>query len=112
MKTFDPDALTPGIRQTVVWLRRNHFDTTDSGDGITNVLAGMEEALEFPHVVMVVKPELLISEAKRLKKLCEDTNIPLDDANIGIEASYSPLDGVALIMLVGVNDVLLDQCLD
>jgi len=95
------EGLSPNIRETVVFLRKNGFDTSDSGDG-TNHANGMECALPTPHVFMPVPVKEMVSEADRLlgilsfvKKLPED---------FGIEVSYSPLDGVAMLMLFGVTD--------
>lgn len=61
------DALDPGIRDVVVLLRSNGFDTTDSGDGVSKPPEG--RVFDFPHVAVVTSPALLVFEAERLAAL-------------------------------------------
>lgn len=96
------DALDPGIRRTVVWLRENGFATVDSGDGVTKLAKGWP-ALDFPHVFMVVDRGKLESEARRLHGLLW--------ANLGrrprpgmIQATFDPTDGSRILMLAHVAD--------
>ena len=113
MSGFDANDLTPGIRQTVVWLRDHGFHTTDSGDGVTNVESGMEYALPFPHVFMTCTPEVLIAETQRLQDLLTDMGVevePLGPENTQLphlEATYDPCDNLGFIALSGVDDDLL-----
>lgn len=46
------EALDPGIRRTVLWLRQMGFETTDSGDGRSKPKD--EEVEPYPHVHMVL----------------------------------------------------------
>jgi len=108
------DGLSPGIKELVLWLNEQGFETTDSGDG-TNAAAGMECAVEYPMVVMVVdKPGRLVDEAQRLYKALRGRGIQFDHAKRGytsddticwpqIQASYDPADGTAVILLSNVT---------
>lgn len=109
---LNPDELTPGIRHTVIWLRALGFETTDSGDGIANVAAGMLEAMDFPNVAMVVEPHKLLGEASRLMALLVDAGIHveaqgLDPKAVSIQAMFDPADESATLLLMGVDDSLL-----
>ena len=124
---MDPNDLNPGIREVVAWLRERHFLTTDSGDGVTNVQAGMEGALDCPHVHCVVRSDLLTSEADRLfdllvhEGLDPAQNVPLPgfEEQVGpawsVEATYCPGDlgdpdgplahqTIGIVSLFGVDD--------
>jgi hypothetical protein len=105
--------ITPGIIKTVEWLNANGFITSDSGDGVTNVEAGMEGALDYPNVAIPVQPTGLVYLASALLILLkrvgvevlpasEDTSIPC------ISASYDPADNSAIVMLYGVDDKMLE----
>lgn len=91
----EPDyaTLDPGVRELVRELRAAGFDTTDSGDG--SKVTWQEGALPFRHVVAQVEPADLIREAHRLQALAGHLGL----TGWGIEASYSPADGVALLVL-------------
>lgn len=112
--------LDPGIRETVKFLRQNGFCTTDSGDGYSKVQRAKEEdpgryassvdALPYPHVFMSVPPDSMVSEAARLWKVIStrvkrNAFVPGGDANI--EVMYSPIDGEAVLSLLGVDDDLI-----
>jgi hypothetical protein len=108
---LDLDSLTPGIQKTVVWLRQHGFETTDSGDGVTNVAAGMEEALDYPHVMISVLPESLVEKTSLLLRLIEARGIRVnpmgsDPQEPAIQATFDPAnkDYPAVIMLSGVDD--------
>ena len=97
-------AIQPAMRGLVDWLNDNGFRTTDSGDGVTNVAAGMEGALPFPHVVIRTEPQYMVREAKRLLSTLEEDHIAVYGVpGRSIEATFSPVDGVATIMLVGIT---------
>jgi hypothetical protein len=111
---FNYDALTPGIRRTVQWLHAHGFETIDSGDGATNVAAGMEGACPFPMVVVAPRlpspshldgPTLAMdfayAETHRLWGLVK--GFP----GVRVELSYDPADGATYIMLSGLDDKLL-----
>jgi hypothetical protein len=102
------ENLDPGITQTVTLLRGWGFHTCDSGDGVTKIAAGItDDVLDFPHVVMRVDdPANLITEARRLRA-CLVTVSQQGDGEIWIEASYDPVNDVAVIFLGGLSDRLL-----
>lgn len=96
---LDPSTLTPGVRETVAWLRRLGFETTDSGDAVTNVAAGMEGALEIPHVAIVVPRRRLVHAALRLYRKLRQRGIevrPNGRGGVEIHASFDPVDRVAV----------------
>lgn len=101
--TVDYTELDPGIRETVRFLRQNNFDTTDSGDG--SKASEMECAESEPNAYMVVdNPRNLVSEAVRLRTVLVGRFGNKVRAQMSIEASFSPLDDVALIALHGLSD--------
>jgi hypothetical protein len=109
---IDINELDPGIRETVRWLRGHSFETVDSGDGVSKAGEyGEGDYLPFPHVAMLCTPETLIYEADRLRDLLEEQGAPMvvvdPETDVHIEASYSPLDGQAVLMLSNVDDKLL-----
>lgn len=100
MSGLDYSTLDPGIRETVRWLRDRGYSTTDSGDGVTKreaIAAG--EALDEPHVFMVVKPSEMVRSARTLRVHLKMRGVPHR-----IEASYEPESDVSILMLFGVND--------
>ena len=99
---LDYSTLTPGIRETVRWLRSLNFHTTDSGDGVTNVAAGMEGALDVPHVHALVHHENMKDEAYRLAREVQLRGLVLEPGMIDLR--FDPCDRVALLSLYGVND--------
>jgi hypothetical protein len=113
---FDISELTPGIQKTVLWLHSHGFDTCDSGDGVTNVEAGMECAGSIPNVAMRVAPSRLAEESDRLfSLLLKEHGIEVQTMSEEngekphIEGTYSPADGMAFILLLGVSDEMLRQ---
>lgn len=118
MNDIDYEKLNPGIRATVKWLRSNGFDTIDSGDGETHEF---ECDIKHPYVHIQVSPHEMVQESVRLYLLLQQRGaIPEEPASEppdlksyeeqvawyqkqpGIEASYSPLDGLATISLFNV----------
>lgn len=107
-------SLTPGIRRTVAMLNEHGFHTTDSGDGVTNVAAGMDDALPYPNVAILVTPAaMLIAEALRLHDLIQARGIcvePMgeDPQMPAIQATFDPaVPDYGVIMLTGVDDAKL-----
>lgn len=99
----------PGIRETVRWLRDHGFETCDSGDGVSKANKLKDgQYLPFPHVVMLSTPGNLVADAERLQAALAKHGIGFEardfDTDPHIEASYSPLDGHAVIMLSNVDD--------
>jgi hypothetical protein len=86
------DAISPGVRSAVRWLREHGFETVDSGDG-THYAAGMEGAMPFPHVCMVVEKGDMLAEVERLHDLLGEGH------GLSLEANYSPVDGNAILLL-------------
>lgn len=110
---IDYAQLAPGIRETVRWLADCGFGPCDSGDGVTNPAAGMECAVDYPHVHMFVGHERLVSECRRLHALLSAVGIVVRDPTLTglmppcIEANYSAGSGIATISLCGVDDAML-----
>jgi hypothetical protein len=102
---LDLSQVQPAMRRTVALVRSMGLETTDSGDGVTNVLAGMEHALDVAHVHCVVDPEDMIERSREL--LCVVTDHVESLEGVHIQATYSPLDGVATLLLLGVSDARL-----
>lgn len=96
----------PTMRATVTWLRTMDFTTTDSGDGVTNVEAGMEGALTIPHVFMVSSKEMGFIEADVIWGALKRRG--LDQVQgVSVEMGYSPDDRKVILALYGVDDALL-----
>lgn len=94
--------LNPGIRDVVRLLRENGFITTDSGDGVTNVQAGMEGALKIPHVVCRTGEDFIIMEANRMFDLLKSKGIDVGPGQI--ESVYCPLQKIVTITLWGITN--------
>lgn len=94
------------MRETVSWLRLMDFNTTDSGDGVTNVEAGMEGALTIPHVFMVSSREMGFIEADVIWGALKRRSLDKVEG-VSVEMSYSPIDRKVIIALYGVDDALL-----
>ncbi len=89
--------IQPAMQEIVDFINDNGYVTTDSGDGITNVEAGMEGAMPFPHVVVRSSKENLISDADSLSIIL-GTNCCYWK-NFQFEATYFPKDEVACILI-------------
>jgi hypothetical protein len=106
--------ITPGVRRLVTWLNREGFETTDSGDGVANVEAGIEGALNYPHVAIeVCPPYLLVGEANRLRNVLRMAGVKVHETGRGdhpwIQASYDPVTKVAVMFLANVEDSMLPE---
>lgn len=98
---FDYDKLDPGIRATVRRIHSWGFSTTDSGDGVTKPAAGDEDALDEPHIHILVDPERGIAEAARLRMCLSMHSL----STVGhIQFTYSPDDGIGILSLYGIDD--------
>jgi hypothetical protein len=106
----DAGPISPGIINTVNWLRANGFETTDSGDGKTNLEAGMSCAWDVPMVAMEIPPYLFLDEANRLQRLIDpfknDGRWELDPQ---VEVAYLPKSGVCSLLLTCFDDAILAQ---
>jgi hypothetical protein len=104
--------LDPGIRRTVRWLQAEGFRTTDSGDGVTKIAAGWdpEQVCDYPHVVCMVSPLHLATEANHLARLVNGLGVDVvpngrrGTGQAEVRASLDPVDGSAVLVLVGVGD--------
>lgn len=106
---LDYSGVDEGVRQTVKMLREYGFNTTDSGDGSKS--ESMDCAVDFPMIAMTVEdPESLTMHARRLMRILKfghDVKFGNGEKDPRIEASYSPVDGVAVIVLSNVLDKML-----
>lgn len=101
-------GLDPGVVRTVEWLRKNGFMTTDSGDGQTK--PSEARTLDFAHVFMrLASPLHLVDAADRLAGAIEA--LRGSTGGVLIEATYSPLDGIATLALLSAGEKTLDAVL-
>jgi hypothetical protein len=107
MQQIDYETLNPGIRRLVKMLRDAGFETTDSGDGKTNVEAGMEHALKVPHVHCVVLSLNMRAEAFRMLNLLTDAGLDIESGQV--QALFDPVDGVATVSVYGISDADLEM---
>lgn len=104
----DYNELDKGIRDTVRFLHEKGYHTTDSGDGMSKSGIPYEDFLPFPHVVIM--PEMASGMMSTAHDLWEDLQATgLDVSGVQIEATYSPVDKVATIMLMNFDDTLLSR---
>ncbi len=106
---IDYDELDPGIRELVRKLRKNGFNTTDSGDGKHKFKEGNEHlkccALDFPNVMIEVDKENAFKETDRLARLLKRWGIKLKSEHICL--IYSPTDRYTHIQLGWISDATL-----
>lgn len=82
VESINYEDLNPGIRDLVREIREVHgLETTDSGDGVTNVALGMEGALEERHVFIVVELDAMVEATEYLAEQYPDA---------WVELSWSP----------------------
>jgi hypothetical protein len=111
-ETGSLNDLDPGIRRTVAWLQSNGFRTTDSGDGVAKFQDGdpMEGAQDFPHVVCMATASTLCAEALRMMHAVAGLGVTVvqngrrEPGQAEVHASMDPVDGSAIVILVGVGD--------
>lgn len=102
MKDTDVIAnVQPTMRRTVAFLRAMGLDTTDSGDGVANVQAGMEGSLAFPHVCAVVDGESALRRAEKLAATLREMLVP---DNVSVEVAYSSKDGKTILTVLNLCD--------
>ena len=98
-KNLMPNVL-PTMTKTVAWLNAQGFNTTDSGDGVSN--AGMGCEIPRAHVfIQLTDGARLVEESHRLMRLAQER---WPDVRVSIEGTYSPVDGVGILMLWDVTD--------
>ena len=88
---LDLSTLDEGIRDAVSLLTAHGYTTTDSGDG--SKATWMEGALPFRHVVCICAKDRMIVESERVPTL------PWSSPPTLVEATFSPLDGRATILV-------------
>ena len=103
---YGMDDLNPGICRLVEWLNDMGYTTTDSGDGETHLY---ECDREYPYVVIRVPPSTAHIISKSLMSEMHEhlaVSFERDDEGNGpaIEVSYSPVDNVAVIQVMGLRD--------
>lgn len=105
------DSLDPGIRNVVMWLHSYGFHTTDSGDGKSKagagqIVDGMMEVLDVPHVAIQIRPDWMVHKSERLRcLLSRDHGIDVVEGQI--QVSYDPVSNIAIMMLMGIDDTML-----
>lgn len=100
------DSLNPGIRNFVRFLRRNGFDTIDSGDGNTHEF---DCDRDFPFVSIQCRPETMVMEAQRLYDLLADEGIRVESVGPTgyepcIQASFDPALDIGIIDIMNISD--------
>ena len=103
--SLDLDTLNPGIWRTVLWLRGHGFNTCDSGDGVTNVAAGMEGARDHGHVVIQLesRAELFVACDRIVELLAELDVSTAQPGGVLVQGMYVPGD-VPIVDVSNVTD--------
>lgn len=94
------EPLNPGIADLVRYLQAQGFDTTDSGDGVTNI--GMEGMLPFRHVVVPCGAGMLIRRAADLAQAARRYGLDVKPQGEGgwyVQAMYDPVNDSGVLML-------------
>lgn len=109
MADFDYEAINPGVRRLVRFLREHGFETCDSGDGVTREF---ECDPGFPYVHMRVNAGDMVDLSVRLHNLLLPfvdfhPECKTEDEQMAapmIEASFSPVDLIATLSIFNVTD--------
>jgi hypothetical protein len=102
---LDYSQLNHGIREVVRLLRSHGFETTDSGDGVTNVAAGMEGALAIPHVHCRIPASNQVRCARWAVDALEERCVVVTAGMV--QTTYDPVTSIALLSVYGVDDAAL-----
>ena len=95
--------IQPTMKKLVNLLTALGYQTTDSGDGVLNVEAEMEHALNVPHVFMTIDKNLNPIDVAH--KLHDEMKTRVKSAvNFYCEVSYSTWDNTSVLGLFGVTD--------
>ena len=97
------DSLDKGIRRTDEWLQLRGFVTTDSGDG--SKAETMECAMDIPNVAIAIDHPAYLCRAANLLRGLIEAHVQLAPGDI--QASYDPVDGSSVILLLNVDDARL-----
>ena len=109
MKNIDYTKIAKGVRKLVQLLNENGFATTDSGDG-SHCKEGMDCAVPHPMVVVGLNAaeENLVQESMRLFTLLVSNGLSPArfqvDGQTVIQTTYSPIDGLAFIVISHIGD--------
>jgi hypothetical protein len=114
LPAIDLAAVNPGVRGLVAALRADGFNTTDSGDGATH-----DHPCDrpYPYVAIRVDPPAMHAETVRLVAWLRARGVALVSITEALatempsgpcaQLSFDPVDGVALIDVIGVVDAML-----
>lgn len=95
----------PTMRATVALMRALGLRTTDSGDGVTNPAAGMDDALQVPHVFGLVEPAKANAIADRIQAVLAGLGCRKPDGEpLDVEAYYSASDHQTVLAVLGLDD--------
>lgn len=103
MSKIIPNLISPGVRDLVLWLNKEGYETTDSGDG-THHGEGMECAVPFPMIAIKAgkyevrwRCDFLYEELSgRGVKFGSGPDDPRIDGN------YNPVTGAGVIVLSNI----------
>lgn len=103
----DYDAMNPGIRRTVRWLRTHGFRTCDSGDGATH-----DHECDRDYAYVAIRDDDRPDEtATRLLGLLREMGITVEqigvDGGVWIQSSFDPVTGIGIVDVSHLSDAVL-----
>lgn len=106
--------LAPGIRRTVELLRSWGYRTIDSGDGATNLRAGMACARDYPHVTIDCGAGGHYLAQQAVELVIRLRRLGIRTGRIGsgrpcIQATYDPEDNTAYLEVMELDDAMLPR---
>ena len=118
MSEIDYEKLDPGIRATVRLLNINGFATSDSGDGATNVMAGVSPldsgVIPWPHIVVPCHPSFMAETAQAIAELLRAEGLapaaqPVTLAELGpcgvvVTTSFCVGESTAIVLVEHLDD--------
>lgn len=100
------ELLDHGIRELVIWLNAEGFETSDSGDGATKGDAGWP----VPNVAIKSRPAEMLADAHILMMKLAGRGVVVKPCNLDdepfIQATYDPAEESVIIVLGNVNDAV------
>lgn len=112
MQSFREADLDPGIRQTVMVLRKHGFNTTDSGDGNSKLIDAC--ALPYPHVFIQAGGQVVRESHRLWQFLMTEFHVCIpvinNEGEPRIQATYDPANCTGIIELANVDDNWLFGC--
>lgn len=102
--------LDPGIRRTVMLLRKRGFNTIDSGDGVSKPPDGCN--LPYPNVFIQAGGQVVRESHRLWQFLMTEFNVCVsviseDEDEPRIQATYDPANCTGVVELANVDDALL-----